>query len=432
MKKEIIRSTLMLLTLSMIGKVLSFIVRIVLARTLSNEAMSYYTLSTPTMLFLITLAQMGLPAALSKLIASKKDAIKPIQAGLVLALGNNLLLTILFVLLIPIFSNFIYQKPQIAPILWAIVPLIPLVTLSGILKGYFMGKQKLIPATASQISEESVRLIFLYTVYLLHPSFDPVFLATIAMLSISIGELGSILHLFLKMPSKKRHIQAMPSMFFHGKKENYDEILTLCLPMTGSRLIGSLAFFLEPFCLVLFNSPQLNSVMINIYSQLNGYVMPLITLPSFATITLANWLLPSFSYHYARNQISHARRLFYTILFTSALIGLACTFALSFFSNEICMLLYKQTSMAPLLKMLCWPFFIYTFQPALSSMLHAFDLSKKALVDTLCGSIFRLACILFLTPMLQAFTLPVALIGGMLITTLMHGYNVLQCLFYHK
>ena len=42
MKKEIIRSTVHLLTLSLIAKILSFFVRIACARVLSAEAMNYY------------------------------------------------------------------------------------------------------------------------------------------------------------------------------------------------------------------------------------------------------------------------------------------------------------------------------------------------------------------------------------------------------
>ena len=61
MKKTIIQSTMILIIVSLVAKVLSFFVRILLARTLSEQAMNYYTLASPTMVFVITLAQMGIP-----------------------------------------------------------------------------------------------------------------------------------------------------------------------------------------------------------------------------------------------------------------------------------------------------------------------------------------------------------------------------------
>ncbi len=51
MKKTVLQSTVILVIVSVIAKALSFIVRIMLARTLSPSAMNYYTLAAPTMVF---------------------------------------------------------------------------------------------------------------------------------------------------------------------------------------------------------------------------------------------------------------------------------------------------------------------------------------------------------------------------------------------
>ena len=56
LKKTVLQSTVILVIVSVIAKALSFIVRIMLARTLSPSAMNYYTLAAPTMVFFITLA----------------------------------------------------------------------------------------------------------------------------------------------------------------------------------------------------------------------------------------------------------------------------------------------------------------------------------------------------------------------------------------
>ena len=45
MKKTVLQSTVILVIVSVIAKALSFIVRIMLARTLSPSAMNYYTLA---------------------------------------------------------------------------------------------------------------------------------------------------------------------------------------------------------------------------------------------------------------------------------------------------------------------------------------------------------------------------------------------------
>lgn len=65
MKKTVVVSAFHLIYISVLAKLLSFLVRILLARKLGSEAMSCYSIVAPTMVFLISLVQQA-PAALSK------------------------------------------------------------------------------------------------------------------------------------------------------------------------------------------------------------------------------------------------------------------------------------------------------------------------------------------------------------------------------
>ncbi len=142
MKKTVLTSTIYLITLSIISKMLSFIVRIILARKLPEQAMSYYSLFAPTMVFVITLAQMGIPAALSKVIAQSKQPSSPLIASIILAVINNLVIMAAYLILLPLLAIHVFKQEDILPVLYAVLPLIPLVTLSGILKGYLFGLQE--------------------------------------------------------------------------------------------------------------------------------------------------------------------------------------------------------------------------------------------------------------------------------------------------
>ena len=52
-------SAFQLVFVSIIAQILSFAVRIMLARELSSEAMNLYALASPTMVFLIAIVQQG-------------------------------------------------------------------------------------------------------------------------------------------------------------------------------------------------------------------------------------------------------------------------------------------------------------------------------------------------------------------------------------
>lgn len=432
MKKTILKSTFYLILVSIIAKALSFFVRILLARSLSADAMNLYSLASPTMVFVITLAQMGIPNALSKVIAQKENTSGPMKISILISIINNLIVTSLFIFLIPILAHSILKQNLIMPVLYAIVPLIPMVTLSGLLKGYLFGIQKHLSATACQVFEESTRILFLLLVFHLFPTMDVVSMAKTAMFSVTIGEIGSSLFMLANLRKKTSGRLKFNRLFTNLHKESFDEVLSISIPMTGSRLIGSLTYFLEPIIMVLGLSAFSASSMINAYGQLNGYVLPILTMPSFITVTLSNFLLPSFTYHYARGNHKTASKLFTVIIGTCFLIGCTCSFICFQFNEQLMMLFYHNTLGADLLKTLAWPFAFYALQPPLSSMLHALSHSRETVIDTFSGSLTRLLCVACLTPIVHEYSLALGLTLGMMITTILHAINVTRAMHKHS
>lgn len=424
MKKTVIRSTFYLILISVIAKILSFLVRIMLARTLSESAMNYYSLASPTMVFMITLAQMGIPNALSKVIAESRTPHKPLKAAILLSILNNLVIVCVFLFLLPFLAHVVLKQDVILPVLYAILPLLPIVTISGLLKGYLFGIQKHLSATACQIFEEGSRILFLMISFSLYPNMDAVTMAKLAMISISIGEVFSSIYMFFALSHKKKVLFKAPSLFHDLQRVHFDEVLHVSIPMTGSRLIGSLTYFLEPIVMVYGLSALQADTMINAYGSINGYILPIITMPSFLTVTLSNFLLPSFTYHYSRHHDAQAKKLFSTILGCCFVVGMGCSVLCFFFSEELLQLFYHTSKGAPLLKQMAWPFALYALQPPLSSMLHALSLSKKTVGDTFFGSLTRILCVAFLSSCLGADALIIGITAGMLVTTILHAIRL--------
>lgn len=422
MKKKIIQSTLILIVLSVFAKCLSFFVRIYLARVMSEEAMSIYSLASPTLIFLITIAQMGIPSALSKVIAQSKTSTPALISSVIISVVNNLIVMGIFVITIPLLSTVILKQSHIESILMAMLPMIPLVTLSGLLKGYLQGKQEHVSACASQIFEEVFRIVYLLIAFSDVSNFTPVRMAEIAMFSICIGECGSSLYMFMYCMRSKGSLKHFNHPLKYVNRSTINEILGISIPMTSSRLIGSLTYFFEPILLV--SRVVDPSALIRAYGQLNGYVLPIITMPSFITVTLASTLLPAFTFENSRGNVERARKIFFVMFTVCLAIGGFTSFIVYFFTEECLMLFYHSLSGMEFLKMLALPFALYSLQPVLSSMLHALNKSKLALMDTLLGSVLRLLIITFLTPVLNEQALVIALISSMLLTTLLHGWHV--------
>lgn len=308
--------------------------------------------------------------------------------------------------------------------MYAILPLLPIVTISGLLKGYLFGIQKHLSATACQIFEEGSRILFLLITFSMYPNMDAVTMAKLAMISVSVGELFSSAYMFFALTRKKKVLIKAPALFQDLHRIHFDEVLRVSIPMTGSRLIGSLTYFLEPIVMVYGLSSLQADMMINAYGSINGYILPIITMPSFLTITLSNFLLPSFTYHYTRHHDAQAKKLFTTILSCCFLVGIGCSILCYFFNQELLQLFYHTDKGALLLKQMAWPFAFYALQPPLSSMLHALSLSKSTVWDTLLGSLTRIISVAFLSKILGAKALIIGITLGMLVTTILHAIRL--------
>ncbi len=68
-KQTFLQGTLILIMAGLITRFLGFINKIVVARIMGAEGVGLYMMAVPTLLLIITLTQLGLPVAISKLIA---------------------------------------------------------------------------------------------------------------------------------------------------------------------------------------------------------------------------------------------------------------------------------------------------------------------------------------------------------------------------
>ena len=420
MKTKLIQSTLLLFVIAFIAKLLSFMIKLQLANSMNTQTMELYTLSSSTMLFLITFVQAGLPTTLNTLIAKNKNTITILQNSIFISFITNIIAISIYVFAIPFLTNNQLQHQQI-PVLLSIIPLLPLITISGLCKGYCLGKQNIIIANSSNITEEIIRMLFLILCYP-YIQHSPTLYASFAILSIAVGEIGAILHIVCCLKLTKRYKQLFIKN--HISKIQIKELLSYSIYMSASRFIGSLTHFIEP---LLFTIPIYSTIqpqLVTTFTQIHAYVLPIITLPAFLTFALSSWLLSSLSYHLSHNNKKQAKKILTYVLTISLSIGLINGIINYLFSIEITTLFYHNSQSANLLKQLAIPFIFFTLQTPLSTTLHAYNKSKYAIYDSFIGNVMKLLLMTILPAYIQEQALIYALIISMLVTTTLHAYHI--------
>ena len=245
----------------------------------------------------------------------------------------------------------------------------------------------MIPHVVSNITEDIVRLIIVIIGIPLFLKKGVEFAVAFIVLSNIISELTSIIVLFFFLP---KHFKVSKNDFIPNRS-NMKEIFCISLPTTASRLIGSIGYFFEPIILTFFllKNGYSNSFIINEYGILNGYVMPLLLLPSFFTLAISQALIPVVSNSYANNNIDYTKKKIKQALFFSLLIGIPATLIFIFIPNIPLKLIYNTEEGLNYIKFLAPICLLHYIQSPISSSLQAIGKAKDSMMGTLYGMIIR-------------------------------------------
>lgn len=241
LKKKIIKSTLSLLFVGFITKILSTIGRIVTARTIGQESMGIYMLVMPAAVFFINVIQLSLPTCINKLIAQNPNKAKNIIiTSSIISLIINSLFMISIISFAPFIATNILKNKDTLYAINALSLLIPLISMGGLIKGYYSGIGKIEITAYSQISEEIARIAFILLFGSYFVKGGETFGAYAAILSLCVGEVFSLAHMIFSLKNLKTKAKKLFFGLINEENLETKDILNMSLPLTGGRLIGSI------------------------------------------------------------------------------------------------------------------------------------------------------------------------------------------------
>ncbi|ERJ12747.1 stage V sporulation protein B [Haloplasma contractile] len=435
-KQNFIQGTVILVVVGFIVKVLGLVNRVVIARYLTTEGVGIYMMTIPTLILFISLAQLGFPIAISKLVSENNVKKTTSNKRIVFsALKISLVISILLVALLLIGAKFLatelLNEPRTYYPLLSLLLFIPLVSFSSILKGYLTGHKIISVSAYAQLFEQIVRIITSVTLVLVLLPYGLIYAVCGAIISISLGEIASIIYMIYRIKNKRswQMLLTVNDDMKDYDKDLYRDILTISLPATGSRLIGSMSHFLEP---IIFSTAMLaiglsSQFTTEVYGAFSGYAIPLLLIPSFISVAISTPLIPTISEAYATNNLKTITHHFNQAIFLSFVSGALATIVLSIYPNELMKLLFNTEEGTKFLSYMAPLFLMYYFQLPITSTLHAIDKAKHAMVNTLIGSLLKvfLIYVLVTNPAISYHGLAIAVIVNIVYVTIAN-YLVLR------
>lgn len=390
MKNKFLQATFILMIGGLVTKLLGFGIRIIYTRMVGSDAINLYSLVMPTYSLLLTIATLSLPVVISKLISEHKaKSLKILSSATVITMILNVIVICIIYFTKDFIAITLLNDERCSILLMAMALTFPFVSLSSILKGYFYGKQKMVPHTISNILEQIVRI---FLIFLIIPGLveKGIVYSVMGLILISIAsELTSIFTFLFFLPKKFK----ITKQDLKPDMKTTKEILSISIPTVSGRLIGNIGFFFEPILLtniLLFAGYSMNFIL-NEYGAYNAYTISLLSMPSFFIAAISSSLLPEISKYYYHKNYSMVKRRLKQAIILSFIVGVIFSSFIYFFREPLLSTLYNTTKGSEYIEVLAPFFVLFYLEGPLQSVLQAIGKAKTTMFITMAAVIVKLS-----------------------------------------
>lgn len=406
MTNRILKGTLILFIAGLATRILGFFYRIFLVRLLGDQGLGLLQMVFPVLGLAITLSTAGIPLAISIMVAERL-ALRPNTIRKVMRLSLQVVggLSLLISLLLYSSSHFIsahfLTDPRSHTALMVMIPLLPIASVAAIFHGYFQGLQRMGPTALARVVEQLSRI---GAVVLFIARFLPYGLgwaAAGAGMGVVIGELAGLLVLLLFYWLEKIPIElgpdGAPAKISESSWEILQELFRLALPVTGTRIVGSISDMLDatviPRQLELagFTKDGATAYL----GRLSGMALPLLFFPTVITFALASALVPAISEDHAKKDYDGVRRKAEKSMHLTLLVALPSSAIFFFLGQRLGAVIYGHQGVGNLIAPLALVAPFLYLEATTSAILRGLGLTALPMVYGLIGSFLRLILIYF-------------------------------------
>ncbi|WP_306220112.1 stage V sporulation protein B [Cohnella sp. WQ 127256] len=444
-KQSFIQGAMILLAAGLLNRILGFVPRIALPRMIGAEGVGLIQLVYPFTIVLLTLIAGGIPLAVAKMVAEadSKDeqhlVSKILRVSVILSMTISLIAAAVCFVLSEFIATKIMTDPRVHTAFLMMIPVLPLVALSSVWRGYFQGKQNMIPTALSQTSETVFRIVLTLLFVWMFLPYGLELAAAGAVLGMVAGECAGLIVLGIQfLMERRKPLQFTPAIASNPKerlalpsirhKPILRELLNTAIPVTGSKMIGSLSYLLESILTVrsLTIAGIAAAGATAQYGALQGMVIPLLLLPGALTYSLAVSLVPSLSEAASRGDWATIHLRLHQSMRLAIVTGAPFVVLMGLLAGPICTLLYGNDSMAGMLRWLA-PIAVFLYMQApLQAALQALNRPGTALFNTFAGAAIKLILIVQLAtnPQYGITGVVIAIGVNMILVTLLHWISV--------
>ncbi|NGQ93606.1 polysaccharide biosynthesis protein [Brevibacillus sp. SYP-B805] len=347
-RDSLVKGTVILSVASFITRFLGVIQRVPLIYLLGTEALGSYGIANNLYTTLLVIGTAGMPSALSKMISEKTslgqfdEANRIFRAAISFAIGIGIMMSALLYVIAPYYAA-ISGDPHATLATKAIAPALLIFPLISIMRGYFQGRQHMLPVAITQIMEQFVRLVTSLSLAYLLIGMGKEWGAAGASLGGVAGGLAAltvliyhVIKLQKKDKKQNRKLAGDPSTTVDNPaatimtyKDIYASLLKLSIPIVIFSMTVSLIYTIDSSTIIpLLKGHFRTSQAKEILGILVGIAQPIAGLPIILAIALSQSIVPIVSSAHSRHDTEEVKKQTSKVLQLSVLSGLPMVLAI--------------------------------------------------------------------------------------------------------
>lgn len=363
--------------------------------TFGDKGNAIYLSGYQIFAFMLTFSSIGVPNAVSNMIAKTDNHIM-LNKIFKVAIGFYVCISCISCLVLFVFSDIIAKKfigiECVSYNLKLLAPIILVTTLESVYMGFFNGIKQMKITAQIQFIEQLFKTLFtiIFVEILSKITSNPAILSIGATLGVSI----SIFISFIISYIKKRKIQIYAKEFSRENLTHKDiikRLLKFSIPISLGAMFVGINKNSDSFTIMNILAEKIGrDEAQKIYGIIASKVDVLVILPLSFNITFSTALIPNISEAKKRNDNKVIKFYIENSIFMSLAIGIAASMGLYFFAEEIFDLLFTNSpSGAKLLKLASFSIIFSVLSQTFTGILQGLEKNKITVIATICGTIFK-------------------------------------------
>ena len=326
----------------LLAKILGALYRIPLTNIIGSYGMGLYQLVFPPYILFLTLAQAGVPVALSKLIAENNQLGNP-EAGrktfrlaFLLLGGLGLLCAGLMAALSGVIAR-MQGNAETQQAFLIVAPALLFVPVTNVLKAYFQGNTNMVPSGVTSVLEQVVKLVVgLVCAVRFMPDVHKAVMG--AVLAITVSEFGSLLIMSVVYFCHRKRNKTLPVRLVKGDAGPlFKSIFALSVPVALGSFAMQLSQVIDSVMVVnLLRVPNATQM----YGLWTGPVNSMLGLPIALSGGVAVSALPNITKTYYSGDKEQLNKSFNSAMKLTLVISIPCALGMIALSKPILQLLY--------------------------------------------------------------------------------------------